>query len=57
MPHLHLSVFRPNKTCNNGKSYCDPPPNGWGYSELSTSRGDYIDPEVFFTDSQYCLKP
>jgi hypothetical protein len=56
-PHLHISVFKPNKSCSQGTEFCGIPPNGWGYSDLTQQFGDYINPEIFFTDAQYCLKP
>lgn len=54
-PHLHLGVFKPNKTCNN--SFCKPPSNCWGYGPLTTKDGEFINPEDFFTDPAYKLKP
>ena len=54
-PHLHISVFKPNKTCQNNAAYCTPPSNGWGYSRLHLPTGDFIDPEHFFADPQYAL--
>lgn len=52
--HLHLSVFLPNKTCNN--AYCGPPRDGWGYSDIILSTGTFIDPEMFFSNPAYKLK-
>jgi hypothetical protein len=43
--HLHLSVFKPNRLSNG--QYATPPASGWGYSDVWTSQGQYIDPEVF----------
>jgi hypothetical protein len=53
-PHLHVSVFKPNKTCNNG--FCPPPLSGWGYSQIHLPTGDYINPEELFTNAQYMLR-
>jgi hypothetical protein len=55
-PHLHISVFVPNKSCKKGNEYCDPPLQGWGYSALSVAEGNYVDPDDFFSLPQYCIK-
>jgi len=55
--HLHISVFVPNKSCANGTAYCQPPRQGWGYSQPTFPSGEYIDPETFFGNPQYCLVP
>lgn len=56
-PHLHLGVFKPYKACKNG--FCEPPSKCWGYGDLipNTGEGEFIDPEEFFTNPAYKLKP
>ena len=56
-PHLHISVFVPNKSCSSGTAYCRPPTNGWGYSQSTFTTGQYVDPETFWGNQAYCLKP
>ena len=54
--HLHIGVFVPNKSCKNGTSYCEPPTSYWGYAPgMTFPGGTYIDPQLFFSDSEYCL--
>jgi probable HAF family extracellular repeat protein len=55
VPHLHVSVFKPNKSCHNNTAYCSVPSSGWGYSKLNLPTGDYINPEDFFTKPEYAL--
>jgi hypothetical protein len=49
------SVFKPTKVCHNNTEFCGPPTGKWGYNNLSLPTGDYINPEDFFTQAQYCL--
>lgn len=51
--HLHLSVFKPSRLSNG--QYNVPPSSGWGYSDVWTSLGQYIDPELFLRT--YKLQP
>lgn len=53
--HLHVSVFKPARRKNG--TYYDPPTSGWGYSDISVAEGAYVNPEDFFTKSQYKLAP
>jgi hypothetical protein len=54
-PHLHVGIFKPNNTCKG--NYCEPPLKGWGYGDIVVPEGEFIDPEVFFTDPHYWLAP
>jgi murein DD-endopeptidase MepM/ murein hydrolase activator NlpD len=53
--HLHVSVFKPDRKRDG--SYYGPPSSNWGYSDIRVNEGTYINPEEFFTNSQYKLSP
>jgi hypothetical protein len=52
-PHLHLGCFLPKQAPNG--SYYGPPSNGWGYGPINLTTGDWIDPEEFYSRSEYLL--